>query len=809
MIKNYFKIAWRNLMKYKLISSINLFGLTVGLTSCLLIAIYILNELSYDKHHEKGDRTYRVTRTFKNTEGVVSLNLCTISPPFGYYFPTDFPEIEKMTRLLEIGISTIKYQDKLINENRLFFADENLFDVFSIGISKGNPKTALADPFSVMLTEEVAKKYFGDEDPINKMIRIDNQFNYKVTGVYKAFPTNSHIHPSVLVSFATLKDTAVFGEERLRRSWGNNSFLTYLVLPKNYDPQRMLAQFPAFIDRRMAGEEYKGSQPSKLTSLGLQKITDIHLRSHTDSESEPNGNITQVYIFAIIAFLILLIACFNYMNLSTARAALRAKEIGIRKVAGASKKEIIAQFLSESIIITLIASILATGLCWLSLPLLSQLSGQMLSSTALLNRSILIPLLFTPFVVGTISGLYPAIFMSSFQPVQTIKGLFKVDGGGISFRKILVVSQFSVSIILIIATIVVFQQLSFVQKKSLGYDKNHIAVVPFTNAITDKYEAFRNELMANTNFKNATRSSRIPTGRLLDASDAYIVRGDSMQPTKTDIKVVVVDYDFIPTYEMAMAAGRNFSRDYSTDTSSYVLNETATTVLGWKTPADAIGKDFRYGNRRGYIVGVVKDSHFESMHQTIQPMVLEMLPPIQGNYNNISIKLSGNNTAASLAHLETTWRKFLPEIPYQYSFLDENFDALYKSELRQGNIFTIFACIAIFIASLGLFGLSAFAITQRVKEIGVRKVLGANVGNIVTLLSKDFLKLVLIAAMIAFPIAWFVMHNWLKDFAYRINIQWWVFIVAGVIALLIALLTVSFQAIKAAAANPVKSLRTE
>jgi putative ABC transport system permease protein len=488
---------------------------------------------------------------------------------------------------------------------------------------------------------------------------------------------------------------------------------------------------------------------------------------------------------------------------------LRAKEIGIRKVAGASKKELIAQFLSESIIITLIASVLATGLCWLSLPLLSKLSGQILSATALLNGHILIPLLLTPFVVGTISGLYPAIFMSSFQPVETIKGLFKVGGSSISFRKALVVAQFSISIVLIIATIVVFQQLNYVQKKSLGYDKNHIAVVPFNNALTDKYDAFRNELMANTNFKNAARSSRIPTGRLLDASDAYVVRGDSMQPSKTDIKGVAVDYDFITTYDIKMAAGRNFSRDYGTDTSGYILNETATQVLGWKTPSDAIGKDFRYGNSRGSIVGVVKDFHFESLHQTIQPMVFGMLPPNQGDYNDISIKISGDNTAASLAHLEATWRKFLPEIPYQYSFLDENFDALYQSELRQGNIFTVFACIAIFIASLGLFGLSAFAITQRIKEIGIRKVLGANVGSIMILISKDFLKLVMIAAIIAFPIAWYAMSHWLKDFAYRIDMSWWVFALSGFVALLIALLTVSFQAVKAAVANPVKSLRTE
>ncbi len=808
MIKNYFKIAWRSLLKYRSIAAINLLGLTIGLTSCLLITIFILNELSYDRYNKNADNIYRVTRSFNNQDGVVSLNLSTVAPAFGYYMPTDFPEIKKMTRMLDNGITPLRYKEKLFNEQHVFFADENLFDVFTVNVLKGNPHTALADPYCVMLTEEAAKKYFGEEDPMDKIIRYNNQLNLKVTGIYKAFPSNAHLHPGMLLSFSTLKDTLVLGEENLRTSWGNNSFFTYLLLPLHYDTKNMLARFPEFVDKRMSGKEYIGKQPSKFTKLGLQKLTDIHLYSHTDYEAEPNSDMGRVYIFAAVALFILLIACINYMNLSTARSVLRAKEIGIRKVIGARKKELIFQFISESVLITWAAAVLALGCLYFALSWLNKVSGQQLSFSILLKWRVLVPVILSPFIIGTAAGIYPALFMSSFQPVKTLKGLLRAGGKNISFRKVLVVTQFSISIILIITTAIVYQQLHYMQQKSLGFDKDHIVVISYNNALNEKFETFRTELLGNSNFKNASRTSRIPTGRLLDDMGAYSLSGDSMVPSNTDIKFVSVDYDFIPTYGIQMAAGRNFSREYGTDTSSFVLNESAIKALGWKTK-DAIGKDFKYGNTKGHIIGVISDFHFESMHQSIVPLVLVMFPPNAAYFNNLSVKFSGSNPAASIAWLENTWKKFLPEIPFEYNFLDENFDRLYGAEQRQGTIFTTFACIAIFIASLGLFGLSAFTISQRIKEIGVRKVLGADVAGIVALLSKDFLKLVLIAAIIAFPVAWYSMHNWLKDFAYRVNIQWWVFVIAAIAALAIALITVSFQAIKAAIANPVRSLRTE
>jgi putative ABC transport system permease protein len=607
MIRNYFKIAFRNLTKYKFISFINLFGLAVGLTCCLLITTYILNELSYDRYNKNADNIYRITRDFNNENGVVSLRLSTISPPFGYYLPNDFPEIQKMTRLLDNGITPLRYKDKLINEQSVFFADENLFDVFTIKILKGNPKTALSGPFSAMLTEETARKYFGYEDPMNKIIRANNQFDVKVTGIYKAFPANSHIHPGMLVSFNTLKDSAVYGERNLRTNWGNNSFFTYLLLPPEYNTSRMLTQFPRFIDKHMANEEYIGKQASKYTSLGLQKLTDIHLYSHTDYEAEPNGDIKRVYIFAAIAFFILLIACINYMNLSTARSALRAREIGIRKVIGARKRELISQFLSESVLLSWVAIFIAFGLLYLTLPGLNKISGQQISPDILMKWQILVPVLMTPFVVGILSGLYPALFMSSFQPVKTLKGLFKTGGSNISFRKVLVIVQFAISIVLIITTAIVFQQLHYMQKKSLGFNKDHIVVIPYNNALNDKYEAFRSDLLSNSNFKNSTRTSRIPTGRLLDDMGAYVLSGDSMKATNTDIKFVSVDYDFVPAYGIPMAAGRNFSREYGTDTLGFVLNESAVKSIGWKSPQEAVGKDFKYGNTKGHVIGVIKD----------------------------------------------------------------------------------------------------------------------------------------------------------------------------------------------------------
>ena len=811
MIRNYLKIAFRNLTKYKFISFINLFGLTVGLTCCLLILAFILHELSFDKYQPNASRVYRVTRSFNNAEtGALSLNLSTIAPPFGPLLENDFKEIENMTRVISNGQTTMKYEEKMFNEENTYFADPDFFDFFKIDLLKGNPAKALGDPYSIMMTDVIANKYFGNEDPINKTVRINfgNYIDFKVTGIYKPFPSNTHFHPEMLISFNTLNDTLIYGPENLRSNWGSNNFFTYIRLPKDYNTKKLEAQFPAFLDRHMTDEGGGPVKPHQWTALSLQKLTDIHLTSHTDFEAEENGDIKRVYIFSAIALFILLIACINYMNLSTARSTLRAREIGIRKAVGAQRKEVIAQFLSESVLVSWIAMLFAFLLTWLLFPLLNKVSGQQLDISILLKWQIIIPILAVPFIVGIVSGIYPALFMSSFQPVKVLKGLMKVGGGSISFRKVLVTLQFAISIILIISTAIVFTQMRYMQTKSLGFDREHIITIPYESQLNDKYDAFRTELLSNSNIKNAGRSSRIPTGRLLDAMGARMISGDTLAPVNADIKFVSADQDFIDVYAVRILAGRGFSRDFSLDTSAFLINDAAAKVLGFKTNDEALGKNFGYGNRMGKLIGVINDFHFESMHQRIAPLVL-LVPQNAGNYRRISIKVSGTNIPAALSHIEKTWKNFLPDSPFQSTFLDENFERLYNAEQKQKTLLGIFASLAIFIACLGLFGLSAFAISQRIKEIGIRKVLGADVSTIVGLLSKDFLKLVGISALVAFPVAWYFMNNWLQDFAYRIAMPWWIFLVAGVMAAIIALVTISFQAIKAAIANPVKSLRTE
>ncbi|MDB5130290.1 MAG: FtsX-like permease family protein [Mucilaginibacter sp.] len=809
MIKNYLRSAIRNIKRHPFISFINIFGLTVGLTCCLLILAYIINERSYDKSYKNANDIYRVTRIFYSGPNVESLHLSAVAPPFGPLLQNAFSDIKKVTRVLPNGTTPLRYKDKLFNENSAVFADENFFDFFSLPVIKGDAHKALLDPYTVMMTEAVAKKYFGDADPINKTVLLDNnKHEFKVTGIFKPFPANSHMHPDILMSFNTLKDPVIYGEKQLQTNYGNNSFYTYLLFPNGYNVSRIEGQLPDFLDKYVHFPGMPGNiKTHQVTKLTIQKLTDIHLRSHLDVEIEGNGDIIRVYIFSAIALFILLIACINYMNLSTARSALRAKEIGIRKVMGAQRKAIIAQFLSESVLITMVSLLLAVILTVSVLPFINYLSNQALSVGSLLQWRILLSLLALPFVVGIISGIYPALFMSSFLPVKVLKGMLKVGSGNLSFRKVLVVLQFSISIILIIATTVVYRQLQYVQSKSLGFNKDFVLTTQYTRLLNKQYEAFKSDVMKNGAIKDIGRSSRIPTGRLLDDQNAKVLQGGSMQPIKVDLKYITTDYGFIPTYGMQIAAGRNFSKEFPTDTTNYIINEAAVRALGWKTPQNALDKDIAYGDIKGKVIGVVKDFHFESLHQKIIPLLFQL--PGRGFYNRLSVKIDGRNVQSAISTIQTTWQKYLPETPFDFTFLDTKFNHLYQSEQEQGRLFTIFSCIAIFIACLGLFGLSAFTITQRVKEIGVRKVLGASIPQIVTELSKDFMKLVLIAAIIAFPIAWYSMNSWLVNFAFHVGIGWWVFIMAGVIALVIAFMTISFQSIKAALANPVDSLRSE
>ncbi|MFI5159860.1 MAG: ABC transporter permease [Sphingobacteriales bacterium] len=812
MFRNYLRSAWRNITRHKFISFVNIFGLTVGLTCCLLIITYLINELSYDKYNVNADRTYRVTRIFYSRNGEENLHLSSVAPPFGPLLKTDFPAIEKITRVLPNGTIVFRYKEKLFNEENGFFADENFFNVFTGNIIEGDGKKGLYDPYSVMLTPEVAKKYFGSENPINKTVILSNiKHGFKVTGIFKPFPTNAHMHPEILMSFNTLRDTNIYGEKQLETNFGNNSFFTYLLMPKGYNMDMITRQLPDFIDKYMP----RGGVPANIkmhqtTKLTLQKLTDIHLQSHLADEIEPNGDIKRVYIFSIIALFILLIACINYMNLSTARSALRAREIGIRKVIGAQRKEIIRQFLGESVLITWVALILAGTLTFFLLPYINSLSHLSLSFSSLLHWNILTGILLLPFAVGLFSGIYPAIFMSSFRPVQVLKGLLKVGSGNVSFRQVLVVVQFSVSIILIVATTVVFQQLRYIENKSLGFNKDFILTTAYSGDLTNRFESFKNELLKNPAVKNVGRSSRIPSGRLLDDQNAQVIEGGKAVPTQIELKMLTTDYGFMDTYGMQLAAGRNFSRQYLTDTANYVINETAVQQLGWKTPLNAVGKDLIYGGTKGKVIGIVKDFHFESLHQAIVPMIFLLPSSSSSFYNRISVKIDGHNAQSAISTIGDTWHKYLPDVPFDYNFLDQKFQKLYDAEQQESQLFTIFSCLAIFIACLGLFGLSAFTISQRVKEIGIRKVLGANIPQIVVELSRSFMTLVIVAAVIALPLAAWGINKWfLQDFSFHVGLSWWVFAFAGIMAFVIAFVTISFQAVKAASANPVKSLRSE
>lgn len=805
MIWNYIKIAWRNLRKNKLTSIINLFGLTVGLICCFLILAFVLHEVSYDRSHSKADKIFRVERNFIDPgTDIPRLQLASVAPPLAPLLENDFREVLKATRLHSNGTTTLHYEEKRFKERKVYFADENFFHVFDVDLIRGNPD--FNDPFSIMLTEEIAKKYFGDEDPINKTISIDNQFEFKVTGVYKAFPNTSHFHPNILLSFNTLKDPQIYGQEYLSTRWDKNNFYTYLLLSDNHDPKLLESQFPSFLDRHLPtrGRNYK--KPSELNSLEITALTDIHLHSQKSQELEKNGNIEQVQIFSAVALFILLIASINYMNLSTALSVLRAKEIGVRKTLGAGKNMLIAQFLTESILLTYTAAILAFALSWITFPFVDIIFGLNLSLNILFRWEILLPILILPLFIGILSGIYPALFLSSFQPVKVLKGFAKYKGERLNFRQVLVVTQFSISIILIIGMLVIYQQMQYLHEKEPGYDRDQVITFSQTAAIADNYSGFRNELLSSANINEIGRSSRIPTGQLLDGLDMSIHRNNELIPVKDNFRYVQIDNHFLSTYGIKLLSGREFSSAFGSDSLAFMINQAAVRKMKLNSVEDAVGQEIEYGGRKGRIVGVTNDFHFESMHQPIKPIVFYNAP---SGYRKISVKISGENVVSALAHLKKIASTFDPETPFEYSFLDDTFSQLYQSEQRQGYLFTVFVCMAIAIACLGLFGLSVFTTNRRLKEISVRKLLGANISTIVALLSKDFIKLVLLASVIAFPIAFFLMNMWLQDFAYRIEIHWWIFAVAGITALFISFITVSLQAIKAAVANPIKSLRTE
>lgn len=810
MIRNYLTVAIRAIRRNKLSSFINIFGLALAMCSSFMVFLYIQDELKYDRYHEKAGRIYRVTRDFLSPDGSVNLHLGHVAPPFGPLLKNDFTDFEYVVRTFQarflVSHQENSVEKKVFNEDNAFYAEPEIFQVFDIPVVEGNTIKALSNPFSIMLSEKTAKRYFGDERALGKPLKVGNRYDMVVTGVFKDFPTQSHWHPDLLVSFSTLNDTTIYGRRGLETNYGNNSFGTYVLVKEPFDKEKTESQFPAFLDRHMGPLAVANNfpKPSTFTHLFLQKLTDIHLHSQLDSEVETNGSMSNVYMMAVIGMFIILIACFNFINLSTARATKRSKEVGLRKVVGAFRNQLIAQYLSESILISLFALLAAIGFAFIAVRWLNSFTSKSLSLDPVSQWPLLAGMALVAVLIGILAGIYPAFVISGFKPAMILKSQHGSARAGL--RKILVVAQFSISIVLIIATMVTYQQLQYMNNRDLGYNKDQVIALRYYGELVEAYDAFYNELLKHSSILNVTRSSRTPTGRLLDSQGtAQVQQGDSLENTNVVLKNIRVDPGFFDTYEVTFASGRNFSKHIRSDDSiAFILNESAVAMMG-HTPENILEKDFQYGGVKGRVIGVVKDFHFESLHEPILPVVFHQSP----FYNRISIKIAGDKMQEGINQTEKVWRDFIPHRPFEYLFISEQYRQLYEVEKKQGQLFTIFSCLAIIIACLGLFGLATFNTLQRVKEIGIRKVLGASVMNIVRLLSTEIMILIIIANLIAWPVAWYFMDQWLDTFAYRIGINIALYLLAAFLAILIALITVSTQTIRAALGNPANTLRYE
>ncbi|RRB02459.1 ABC transporter permease [Larkinella rosea] len=805
MIRNYFKIAWRNLIRNRVFSAINIVGLAIGLATCLLISLFVLNELSYDRFHAKANRIVRVV--FRGTVQGGIMNEAHVMPAVARTLKADYPEVEEATRLRVGGTPRYLVGEKLFNEERMAFVDSNFFRVFSFPLLQGDPKTALTQPNTVVLTKPTAQKLFGREDIVGKMIQVKGVDKpMTVTGVMEEIPTNAHFHFDVFTSMASLP-------EGQSTSWMTSEFFTYLVLPKNYNYKQLEAKLPQVVEKYMGPEIEKAfkmnyklfRQKGNDLGLFLQPLTDIHLHSDSAYQIEPTGNIQYVYLFGAVAVFVLLIASINFMNLSTAGASKRAKEVGIRKVMGSIRLELAGQFLIESILLTAISLVVALALVYLTLPVFNSLSGKALTFSFVDAPWLLPGLLLFGLFVGVLAGSYPAFFLASFKPVAVLKGRFSAGKTGIGLRSGLVVFQFFIAILLMVGTTVVYQQLDYIQKKNLGFDKDQVLVFD-TWALGPKEDVFRDLLLQDPRVVNVSQSGYIPAGP--SNNNNFIVYGDNNSTQLIKTLRYDIDYTYISTLGMKIVAGRNFSKEFGTDSTGIILNETAARLFGWngKALGHTVTRQDREGISSTYrVVGVVKDFHFRSLHEKITPLVM-VLAKTNGT---MIVKVKTREVAGLLVSVKKQWDAFKLDQPFSYSFLDERFMQTYEAEQKIGKILGIFSGLTIFVACLGLLGLAIFTAEQRTKEIGVRKVLGASIGSIVGLLSREFVKLVLIALVLASPVAWYAMNKWLQAFEYKIAVEWWMFVLAGFLAIAVALLTIGFQSIKAALMNPVKSLRAE
>lgn len=795
MIRNYLKIAFRNLWRHKGFSLINIIGLAVGMTACFLIFIYVNFELSYDKFNQNFDQIYRLNTDIKSPNEV--LHWSSASAPMGPALKADYPDEVKEDVRVFGGTFLVQNGSRKFQENNISFTDPSIFKIFTFPFIQGNPATALSEPFHIVLTETMAKKYFGRTDIVGKSLLLDGKTPVQVSGVIKDVPLNSHFNFDVLMSSSTMETMKLI----YMPEWGNFSNYTYLLLPKGYNAAKLQAKLPAFLARHITEDQRRKGYNYTLFVEPLKEVYMDNFRG-----APVNGNMTNVYVFSIVAVFILLIACINFVNLTTARASERAKEVGIRKVIGAFKNQLTMQFLGESVIISMVSFVVSFLLCLLLLPLFNHLAGKIISESIFEHGYIFI-LFGISVAIGFLAGIYPSFVLTSFSITSVLKGRFSTSVKGIWLRKGLVIVQFTISIVLIVGTLIVYNQLNYMRGQSLGFDKDQMAIIDFNfdGAVQRQQQTIKDELRQLPGVVSVSGSSNTPGNGTNVAYSEVESRAGSMMPM--NLSMYQVDYDFMQQYGFKLLAGRAFSTTFPTDsTKSLILNETAVRQLGYVHPGDAIGRKFSQWGRTGQVIGVVKDFHFESLDQNIKPFSFRINP---FNIGVFTVKIKGGQIPNTIAALQNKWKLLVPQRPFSYSFLDDNFNKQYLTEDRFGKIFMYFAILAIMISCLGLLGLASYSTLQRTREIGIRKVLGASVPGIVNMLSKEFLQLVAVAALIAFPIAWYGMHNWLKDFAYRINIGWWVFAVAGILAFLIAITTISFQAIRAAMANPVRSLRSE
>jgi len=796
MLKNYFKVAFRGLWKNKFSSFINIFGLSIGLSSCLLIGLYIRHELSYDQFQQKGDRIARVIMEYKFDGAGESKAGNFTSTKVAPTFKRVFPEVENAVRMTLYN-QPILYKDKFFNEKSIMYADPSFFKMFSFELLKGDAKTAISEPNEIVFTQTAAKRYFGDEDPIGKLVKVGSDTSvYKVTGLIADCPSNSQIKYDFLVSFSSLH------ADQEETYWDAN-YTTYLLLKNEAAIKNLQAKLPAFMKKEMDG---KGAT----INFYLEPFKWIHLHSEYDG-FEPNNSITYIYIIGIVGVLILVIACFTYINLSTARSIERAKEVSVRKVIGAGKKQLFWQFIGESALLCSFSVVLSYIFSILALPYFNNLTQRQLESSTFFSVQFIGGSLLIVALVTLLAGSYPALIISGFDPIKGLKGKFKNSASGQLMRNSLIVFQFVISVFLIVSTFIMQNQLYYIQHKKLGFDRDHVLVLPMNQSVADKLDIIKQEFKTDPFVVSISHCFWTPVNIL----SGFNMRSAAMpENSQLAVNAERIDEDYIKTVGMDIVAGSDLTRQDVKDVSHeksednifhFILNESAAKALGW-TPQQAVGKKmFLDATRPGYVRGVVKDFNFQSMHYAIKPLVL-----FPDNYGrSLLVKINGADLKKTIAGIRSKWGSLVPSIPFTYRFLDDDYDKLYGSELRLGKVMDVFSAIAIVLACLGLFGLSSYSIQQRMKEVTIRKVLGASVSNLTFVLSKNFLWLSLIAIVIAFPFTWYAMSEWLQGFNYHINIEWWMFVAAGAAIILIVFITVSFQSVKAAFANPIKTLRME